>query len=131
MLNAYKDFGNFRGFVPYVGAGIGVAYNRMSDVSFTGNPNLTNVIHGNNDLSLAWALMAGVGYQVSDRAIIDIGYRYIDMGSISSQRSDSGGFVDPAVKLGDLTAHEFKVGLRYYFGGGNDCCSAPAYAPMK
>jgi len=131
MLNAYKDFGNFRGFVPYVGAGIGLAYNRMSDVSFTGNPNLTNVIHGNNDLSLAWALMAGVGYQISDRAIIDFGYRYIDMGRIESQRSDSGGFVDPAVKLNDLTAHEFKVGLRYYFGGETGCCATGGYAPMK
>jgi hypothetical protein len=27
----------------------------------------------------------------------------------------------------DLTAHEFKVGLRYHFGG-SDCCQ---HAPMK
>ena len=130
MLNFYKDFGNIRGFVPYVGAGIGVAYNRMGDISFTGNPNLTNVIHGNNDLSLAWSLMAGVGYQISDRTILDFGYRYINFGGIDSQRSDSGGFVDPAVKLSDLSAHEFKVGLRYYFGGDSGCCNT-GYVPMK
>lgn len=130
MLNVYKDFGNIRGFIPYLGAGIGVAYNRMGDVYFTGNSNLTNVIHGNNDLSLAWALMAGVGYQISDRTILDLGYRYIDFGRIDSQRSDSAGFVNPAVKLSDLSAHEFKVGLRYYFGGDSGCCAAP-YTPMK
>lgn len=130
MLNVYKDFGNFRGFVPYVGAGIGVAYNRLGDVSFTGNPNLTNVIHGNNDLSLAWSLMAGVGYQISDRTILDFGYRYIDFGRIESQQSDSAGFVNPAVKLSDLSAHEFKVGLRYYFGGDTGCCNT-GYAPLK
>jgi len=125
MVNAYKDLGNYRGFVPYVGAGIGIAYNRLGDVSFTNNQYLTNSIRGNNDISLAWALMAGVGYQISDRAIIDVGYRYIDMGQISSQRSDTGGFVDPAVKIKDLTANEIKIGLRYYFGGGgNDCCQA-------
>ena len=130
MLNGYKDLGNIGGFVPYVGAGIGVAYHRMSDVYFTGNPYLVNSIHGNNDLSFAWSLMAGVGYQISDRAIIDVGYRYIDMGRIESQRSDSGGFVNPAVRLDDLTAHEFKVGLRYYFGANNDCC-AVGHAPLK
>jgi opacity protein-like surface antigen len=129
MLNAYKDLGNFGGFVPYVGAGIGAAYHRLDDVYFTGNPNLVNRIHGNNDVSLAWALMAGVGYQISDRAIIDVGYRYIDMGRIESQRHDTGGFVNPAVKIDDLTAHEVKVGLRYHFGGG-DCCEA-AHVPMK
>ena len=131
MLNAYKDLGNFGGFVPYVGAGVGAAYHQLSDVYFTGNPNLTNVIHGNNDLSFAWSLMAGVGYQISDRAIIDVGYRYIDLGKISSQRSDSAGFVNPAVRLDDITAHEVKVGLRYSFGGGNECCAVAEHAPLK
>lgn len=125
MLNAYKDFGNFGGFIPYVGAGIGVAYHQMDDVYFTGNPNLLNRIKGDNDIAFAWSLMAGVGYQISDKAILDVGYRYIDLGKISSQRSDSAGFVNPAVKIDDITAHEVKVGLRYHFGGG------AIHQPMK
>ncbi len=129
MVNAYKDFGNFGGFIPYVGAGIGAAYHQLDDISFTGNPQLTNRIRGNNDLAFAWALMAGVGYQISDKAILDVGYRYIDLGKIASQRSDSAGFVNPAVNIDDLTAHEIKVGLRYHFGG--DCCAAPASASFK
>ncbi len=127
MLNAYYDIGKFGRFVPYVGAGIGAAYHQLDDISFTGNPALTNRIHGNNDLSFAWALMAGVGIQLTDRAILDIGYRYIDTGSISSQRSDTAFNVNPAVKFDDLTAHEIKVGLRYHFGSG-DCCDA---MPLK
>lgn len=122
MLNAYKDFGNFGGFIPYLGVGVGAAYHRLDDVFFTGNPNLVNRIRGDNDLSLAWSLMAGVGYQFSERMLLDLGYRYIDLGRISSQRSDSAGFVNPAVNFDDLTAHEIKVGLRYHFG--NDCCAA-------
>ena len=129
MINAYKDLGNYGGFVPYVGAGIGAAYHQLDDVYFTGNPFLTNRIKGDNDLAFAWSLMAGVGYQISDRAILDVGYRYIDLGKISSQRSDSAGFVNPAVKFDDLTAHEVKVGLRYHFGGG-DCCEA-SHQPLK
>ncbi|HRY07004.1 MAG TPA: acyloxyacyl hydrolase [Hyphomicrobiaceae bacterium] len=127
MLNAYYDIGKFGRFVPYVGAGIGAAYHQLNDIYFTGNPALTNAIHGNNDLSFAWALMAGVGIQLSDRAILDIGYRYLDAGSITSQRSDTGFYVNPAVKFDDLTSHEIKVGLRYHFGSG-DCCDA---MPMK
>ncbi len=129
MLNAYKDFGNFGGFIPYVGAGIGAAYHQLGDVSFTGNPNLVNTIRGDNDLAFAWSLMAGVGYQISDKAILDVGYRYIDLGRISSQRSDSAGFVNPQINFDDLTAHEVKLGLRYHFGG--DCCATPVHMPMK
>ncbi len=128
MLNLYKDLGSFGGFVPYVGAGIGAAYHQLDNISFTGNPNLTNQIHGNNDLAFAWSLMAGVGYQLSERAIVDVGYRYIDMGSITSQRSDTAFNVNPAVKFDDLTAHEIKVGLRYHLGGGTQVVE---HIPMK
>lgn len=117
MFNVYKDLGNYSGFTPYVGAGVGLAYNKLSEVYFTDNPYLTNRIEGNSDLSFAWSLMAGVGYQVSERAILDFGYRFMDMGSIESGRVDSGGFANPPVRIDDLYAHEFKVGLRYHFGG--------------
>lgn len=126
MFNAYYDIGKFGRFVPYIGAGIGAAYHQLDNISFTGNPNLVNQIHGNNDLAFAWSLMAGVGVQLSDRAILDIGYRYIDTGSITSQRSDTAFNVNPAVKLDDLTAHEIKVGLRYHLGGAET-----VHMPMK
>lgn len=89
-----------------------------------------NQINGSTSLSFAWSLMAGVGYQISDRSVIDFGYRYLDMGKIASEHGDTGGGYNPRVNFDDLTAHEFKLGLRYYFGGG-DCCSTTAYAPLK
>ena len=37
--------------------------------------------------------------------------------------------LNPIVRYDDITAHEFKVGLRYHFGtSGGDCCAA---IPMK
>ncbi len=131
MLNAYYDLGRFGNFVPYVGAGVGVAYHRMGEVYFTENEFLTNRIEGNNDLSFAWSLMAGTAYQLTDRAILDIGYRYIDLGKAKSGRADNAGFVNPAVVVDDLAAHEFKIGLRYHFGSsGGDVVHAD-YAPLK
>ncbi len=127
MLNAYYDFGVIYGVVPYIGAGIGAAYHQVDEVYFTQNPNLTNRISGNEDVSLAWSLMAGFGYQISDRAILDVGYRYIDLGEARSGRVDNAGFVNPPLRFDDISAHEIKVGLRYHFGGD----SRPTYFPMK
>lgn len=130
MFNGYYDFGKFGAFSPYVGAGVGVAYNRMAETYFTDNPFLLNRIQGDSRISLAWSLMAGVGYQVTDRAVLDFGYRYMNYGKANSGQVDNAGFINPRVYLDDISAHEFKVGLRYHFGG-NDCCAAPAYQPMK
>jgi opacity protein-like surface antigen len=126
MLNVYKDLGTYNRFVPYIGAGIGVAYHDVGEVYFTGNPALTNRIEGDRDIAFAWALMAGVGYQISDRAILDIGYRYIDMGSAQSGRVDSAGNVNPRVEIDDIAAHEVKLGLRYHFGQA-DCCAGGSF----
>ena len=131
MANVYYDLGNMRGFVPYVGAGLGLAYHRTGDYTFTGwatNPP-NYAVRGANDLSLAWSLMAGVGYQLSDRAILDLGYRYIDLGTAETARNDSNGTAQVSrLTMNDLTAHEFKVGLRYHFGAlsGGNCCSGDA-----
>ena len=80
MFNAYYDLGKFGGFVPYVGAGVGLAYHKMGDVTIDNIRDARTRIHGENKLSFAWSLMAGIGYQLTDRAILDFGYRYIDMG---------------------------------------------------
>lgn len=127
MFNAYYDLGQFGRFTPYVGAGVGVAYNRTDEAYFTENPYLLNRIQGGSRLALAWSLMAGVGVQVSDRAIIDIGYRFTDLGKAETGRVDSAGFLNPAVKFDELRNHEVRVGLRYHFGS-SDCCAS---VPMK
>ena len=129
MSNVYKDLGNFNGVTPCLGAGIGVAYNQIYEVYFTDNPALVNRIEGEDTLSFAWSLMAGMGYQVTDNLILDIGFRFLDMGKAQSGRVDSALFVNPRVYVDDLHSHEVKVGFRYHFGS-SDCCSTD-YVSMK
>ncbi len=117
MFNAYYDLGKWDRVVPYIGAGVGFAHNKTDDVTFT-NSAFTNRIEGDEKWSLAWSLMAGLGWQISERAVLDVGYRYIDVGSARSGTIDNLGLANPPLRLDDLTAHEFKVGLRYHFGGG-------------
>jgi len=124
MLNGYYDFGSFRGFVPYVGAGVGVAMHDM-DFVYIDHPASPNPQHGDTKVDLAWSLMAGIGYQISSNAVLDIGYRYIDMGSAQSSQGDIAQILNPKLAVDDMTAHEIKIGLRYHFG------SSGGYEPMK
>ena len=115
MFNAYYDFGHWGGFVPYVGAGVGLARNEMDGVGFSTS---ANTQFGEDTWSLAWSLMAGAGFQISERVVLDLGYRFIDLGKAESGRGDTSGFANnPPLQINDLTAHEFKVGLRFHFGG--------------
>ncbi len=134
MANVYYDFGQMRGFVPYVGFGLGIAHHDLGDVSFTGIGAGAGAqfggLSGRSQTNFAWALMAGVAYQISPRAVFDLGYRFIDLGDVSTRRGDicntcAGGSRDQ-LTVHDMYAHEFKVGLRYHFGGR----SAPTYAPI-
>lgn len=132
MVNGYFDLGNVRGFVPYVGAGVGLAYHQMDEYSIstygTGYP---FKVSGASDLTLVWSVMAGLAYQVSDRAILDFGYRYIDFGRAATGRTDPLNASISKLSVDDMTAHEFKIGLRYHMGGSNACCQTAQYMPMK
>jgi len=125
MANLYYDFGRYRNWVPYVGVGLGVARHDVGDVSFIGTGAgvgaAFNNLNGSTQTNFAWSLMAGAAYQISHRAVLDFGYRYIDMGDVSV-RGDIcnvacvGGSQD-RLSIDDMHAHEFKIGLRYHFGG--------------
>lgn len=131
MANLYYDFGQVRGFVPYVGVGLGIAHHDLGDVSFTGvGPGVGATfsgLSGRSKTNFAWALMAGVAYQISPRAVFDFGYRFIDLGDVATRRGNictiaCGGSQD-RLSINDMYSHEFKIGLRYHFGGRQ----APTY----
>lgn len=119
MANVYYDIGQYGKFVPYVGAGIGFAYHEMDDVFCTIQVanfcTPTAAQAGDEDLSFVWSIMAGFGYAVHERMMLDFGYRYIDLGDMESERADSSFAVNPFFKVDDMEAHEIKAGFRYRF----------------
>ncbi len=126
MLNVYRDLGYWGKTVPYVGLGLGVAWSDLDEVSFSQVPAVNNTIRGSDEVSFAWSLMAGFAHQISSRAVVDVGYRYIDLGAARSGRIDAALSPVSAVRVDDLATHEFKVGLRYYLG-----TATPALGPLK
>src|SRR5690606_8344763 len=113
LVNAYFDLANFGGLTPYVGAGLGASYVTTSDVNYT-NPNGTTGTHeGDSKWNLAWALMAGVSYDISSQLALDVNYRYLNLGKAQTESISAGGLGSSPIVYDDLAAHEFRVGLRY------------------
>ncbi len=164
LLNFYIDLGTWKGFTPYIGAGVGVSrlatssstnfYNTTNGqlyaptaaqwtqtgatplqwVNAAGQallsqtptvpgvaaqptiPNTTTVVSISTPPSWnkksvatifnpAWALMAGVGYSLTERAKIDLGFRYLNLGTIQPVPGSSA--------TGQFITKEVKVGFRY------------------
>jgi opacity protein-like surface antigen len=107
MGNVYYDFARFRGITPYIGAGLGAAFHEIDAVTF--HDANTNILPRHRQTEFAWALMAGFSADVGSGVLLDLGYRYIDLGSVSSAVPAIG----HSLELDNLTAHEVRVGLRF------------------
>lgn len=103
LLNGYLDLGTWWGMTPYVGAGFGYTYFKPTTVTVFGAP--TSV--ANNNWNFTWGLMAGASITLSPSFLIDVNYRYLDMGEATTNTSIG------QVRYGEWTANEFRVGLRY------------------
>lgn len=112
LFNLYWDIASYYGLTPYVGAGIGFAYNDLDDVLV---PESGFYTKGGERFDLAWALMAGVSYPVTDAVLIDAGYRYVNWGGVSSGTMGSHGNFTTAIDIEKLAAHEVRLGVRYNF----------------
>ena len=98
---------------PYIGAGAGVAYAHVYDYVSTRAPPFSGPLSGDTaktQWNFAWAAMAGVGIPLSRRLTVDVGYRYLNIGDLSTA-SDAFG----AMKLKNIAAHEVRFGLRWSF----------------
>ena len=138
MANGYFDLGTWYGMTPYVGGGLGVAFNRYSGgidqgqigaVGGVGPVSPSGGVFGTStQANLAWALMAGVDLNVTRHLKLELGYRYLDYGKFQSGGSRclsgngaQGSFIAAncgttfTVASKELTSNDFRIGLRYYF----------------
>jgi opacity protein-like surface antigen len=122
MANAYIDLGTWWCLTPYIGAGIGGAYEKISGVQDIGPlpPGTVGFGYAPNDSAawnLAWNVQAGLTYNVSDTFKIDFSYRYLDMGSPQSGNifCQNTGTTTPCnfFNLKDVTSQDFRIGLRW------------------
>jgi opacity protein-like surface antigen len=128
LANGYLDLGTWDGFTPYIGAGAGVTWSRIQqsdNFTLNGLPcqatcgfitNGGNVVtfadfdrsQSNNTYRFAWAAMAGVAIAMTDHAQLDVGYRFLDLGSITGISPVTGTSVTQRIR-----ANEVRAGIRY------------------
>jgi len=130
LANAFVDLGTWDCFTPFVGAGIGGAYNTLADFTDIGiGTSGRGIGRNSSEWHTAWALYAGVSYNVSKNFKVDLTYRYLNYGSITDTIDCLGGCNPDSYKLDKLYSHDIMLGLRF------TCCDfAPAppryvYAP--
>jgi opacity protein-like surface antigen len=104
LVNGYFDLGTWYRLTPYVGAGAGAGYVSLTD--------LTGPVPGgdNSQWKFVWAGMAGVGWAISPNTMIDVGYRYLNLGDLHTANNGAGGMT-----LNNVAGHEVRVGLRWSF----------------
>jgi opacity protein-like surface antigen len=102
LANGYIDLGTWSGITPYIGAGAGVAYLRTRDSGIAVPP-------AKWKSNFAWAYGGGVSYGFSPKFLIDLNYRHLAYGDVSINTAT----LDNHLTIKDLSAHEFRAGLRY------------------
>jgi opacity protein-like surface antigen len=127
LANAYLDLGTWWCLTPFVGAGVGGAWNTVSTVTDTGfiANGTTGFGYSSSDLSswnFAWAAHAGVTYNVSSNLKLEFAYRFLSLGSVKTpivNCSSSGCQVSQntgpsaSYTLTNFDSQDFKLGLRW------------------
>ena len=126
LANAYVDLGTWNCFTPFIGFGVGGAYNTLADFTDI-NPSLAGSGVGRNpsEWNFAWALHAGVSYDVSKNFKIEMAYRYLNYGSITDTVDCAGGCNPDSYKFHNLTSQDIMLSLRW------SCCDVSAPQPPQ
>lgn len=114
LANGYVDLGTWWGITPYVGGSVGVASNQFSgfiDNSF-------GYARDHSTANLAWAASAGLAFNVTSNLKVDIGYRYLDLGSVNGNPISC---IQIAACWYErhsfhVASHDLRLGLRYALG---------------
>ncbi|HZD91472.1 MAG TPA: hypothetical protein VE224_15330 [Pseudolabrys sp.] len=78
-----------------------------------------------SEFHLAWALYAGMSYEVTPNFHIDLTYRYLNYGSITDTVDCYGGCNADSFKFGNLYSNDIMLSLRW------TCCDYAPPAPPR
>ncbi len=135
LVNAYADLGTWNRLTPFVGAGVGFAYNTISSFMDVNTP--TGGVYyaeSGSKFNFAWALHAGVAYKVTPNFSVELAYRYLNLGKAETgtgQSFDGSNANGRPFTFDKLVSHDIMLGLRFNFDSV-ETFSRPApvyYAP--
>ncbi len=131
LVNGYVHLGTWYGVSPFVGAGVGFAENNVFGFTDQGvnygdfidlGPSGGYFSNGAKT-NFAWALMAGLDFNITSNLKLEMGYRYLNYGKISTGGSHclagsvgvncSGGVANLISSQNRLASNDFRLGLIY------------------
>jgi opacity protein-like surface antigen len=134
LANVYFDLGTWYNITPFIGAGVGasrVTIHSFRDAGTTGTPGFVTMGFADaaSKWNFAWAIHAGLAYEVTKNFTVELAYRYVDLGD--GQSGDivtytGQNLVNNPMHFRDLTSHDIKLGVRWSFGD-YDTAPPPAY----
>ena len=114
----------FGPFGPFIGVGFGAVHTEIGAMRTT-FPSTTTTVPGASRVDLAWMATAGLAITLSDRATLDIAWRYMDLGHVHTGRGEGNvvwrdgsrepRLLDLAATRAKLTGHGLRLSLRYAF----------------
>jgi opacity protein-like surface antigen len=127
LLNGYLDLGTWRAVTPFIGAGIGASRVtihsfRDAGINYTTPGDLTTAVptmafaNAASKWNFAWALYAGLAYDVTPNFTVELAYRYVDLGDGQSGDIVSFDGSNPnnnPMHFKGLTSHDLKLGVRW------------------
>ncbi len=148
LVNGYVNLGTWYGISPFVGAGVGFAENNVFGFTDQG-VNYGNFIDlgpsggyfsNGAKTNFAWALMAGLDFDITPNLKLELGYRYLNYGAITTGGSNclagsvggaftnlncSGGVANYVSSRNTLASNDFRIGLLYLLGDPANTPPAP------
>ena len=141
MVNVWYDFNSASKWTPYAGLGLGFIRVDLANLKYNDNAVAQSIVNNNpgiaaaltqqnllvngqlipgfvpklsqdTDTALAWQFGAGVGYEMSDNVVLDLGYRYQSTGTLEFKGQNQ---IGTLVSEQKLKVHLIEVGIRYRF----------------
>ncbi len=128
MVNAFLEVSHFMPLPPgrlrpYIGAGLGVTWNRMDRMIYE-FPGLTthklSITPEGEKRDLSYMVTLGTGIVLTDSITLDVAYRYTDFGHIQTDQGNMYmNHVPAGITIGEtearLRCHGVNLGIRYDF----------------
>lgn len=123
MINGYYDIPyTIAGRItPYVGGGVGRSKNKVNNINWNDPafPGSSGQVPGGSKNSTAWQFTFGADVKVTDNWVLDIAYRYVNLGDLTTtggagtggQPFNTNNSTTPI--SGKLRANEFVFNVRY------------------
>ena len=104
---------------PYAGVGLGMSWNRLQDAVTLDTPNAGGApityppIKGKTKTSFTWSATVGTGIKVAQQLTLDVGYRYVNMGTFETGNAAPDLAVLAPLRAKNVPTHEMYLGLRF------------------